>query len=57
MCRYAGRPPVATERLTALPDGKLRYRLKRRWRDGTTHTIFVPLEQASEVFRSKKSPG
>ena len=44
LCRYAGRPPVATERLSLLPDGRLRYRLKRRWRDGTTHMIFEPLE-------------
>ncbi len=34
LCRYAGRPPVATERLSMLPDGRLLYRLKRRWRDG-----------------------
>jgi hypothetical protein len=35
---------VATERLSVLPDGRLLYRLKRRWRDGTTHVIFEPLE-------------
>jgi hypothetical protein len=44
LCRYAGRPPVAAERLSVLPDGRLLYRLKRRWRDGTTHVIFEPLE-------------
>jgi len=44
LCRYAGRPPVATERLSLLPDGRLLYRLKRRWRDGTRHVIFEPLE-------------
>ena len=44
LCRYAGRPPVAAERLSVLPDGRLLYRLKRRWRDGTTHMIFEPLE-------------
>jgi len=27
-----------------LPDGRLLYRLKRRWRDGTTHVIYEPLE-------------
>jgi hypothetical protein len=43
LCRYAGRPPVATERLSRLSGGKLLYRLKRRWRDGTTHLIFEPL--------------
>lgn len=44
LCRYAGRPPVATERLSLLLDGRLLYRLKRHWRDGTTHMIFEPLE-------------
>ena len=44
LLRYAGRPPVATERLSLLPDGRLLYRLKRRWRDGASHVIFEPLE-------------
>jgi hypothetical protein len=44
LCRYTGRPPVATQRLSRLGDGRLVYRLKRRWRDGTTHVIFEPLE-------------
>jgi len=33
LSRYAGRPPVATERLSRLADGRLVYRLKRRHRD------------------------
>ncbi|NWG14819.1 MAG: transposase, partial [Acidobacteria bacterium] len=44
LARYAGRPPLATGRLSLLPDGRLLYRLKRRWRDGTTHVIYEPLE-------------
>ena len=40
--RYVARPPVATERLSRLPDGRLLYRLKRRWRDGTTAVVFEP---------------
>jgi hypothetical protein len=44
LARYAGRPPLATERLSLLPDGRILYRLKHRWRDGTTHMIFEPLE-------------
>jgi hypothetical protein len=44
LCRYTGRPPLATGRLSALPDGRLAYQLKRRWRDGTTHMLFEPLE-------------
>ena len=41
---YAGRPPLAAERLSVLRDRRLLYRLKRRWRDGTTHVIYEPLE-------------
>ncbi|MDH3438798.1 MAG: transposase [Betaproteobacteria bacterium] len=44
LCRYTARPPLATERLSLLPDGRLSYQLKRRWRDGTTHMLFEPLE-------------
>jgi hypothetical protein len=44
LCRYTGRPPLATRRLSRLRDGRLLYRLKRRWRDGTTHVVFEPLE-------------
>ena len=44
LCRYVARPPVASERLSALPDGRLCYRLKNRWRDGTTHLVLDPSE-------------
>ena len=44
LLRYASRPPLSNERLSLLPDGKLLYRLKRRWRDGTTHVIYEPME-------------
>ena len=40
LCRYAARPAVSTERLTELPDGRLLYRLKRPWRDGTSAVVF-----------------
>jgi len=39
LCRYVARPPIGIERLEALPDGRLAYRLKTRWRDGTTHIL------------------
>ena len=35
---------MATERLERLEDGRLLYRLRHRWRDGTTHVLFEPLE-------------
>jgi len=39
LCRYVARPPIAIDRLEVLPDGRLAYRLKTRWRDGTTHVL------------------
>lgn len=42
LIRYAARPAVATERLSALPDGRLLYGLKRPWRDGTSAVMFEP---------------
>jgi hypothetical protein len=44
LARYVARPPVSTQRLSRLDDGRLLYRLKHRWRDGTTHVIFEPQE-------------
>src|SRR5207244_2079916 len=40
LIHYAARPAVATERLSALPDGRLLYHLKRPWRDGTSAVVF-----------------
>jgi hypothetical protein len=37
------RPPLASERLSMLPDGRLAYQFKRPWRDGT-RVICTPLE-------------
>ena len=39
LCRYMARPPIATERLEAVPNGRLTDRLKTPWRDGTTHIL------------------
>ena len=39
LCRYVARPPIAIDRLEPLPEGRLAYRLKTRWRDGTTHVL------------------
>ena len=44
LCRYVSRPPIASERLSRLVDGRVLYRLKRRWRDGTTHVLFEPVD-------------
>jgi hypothetical protein len=42
LCRYAGRPAIAASRLELLPDGRVSYALKRRWKDGTTHVVMRP---------------
>jgi hypothetical protein len=39
LCRYVARPPLALDRLEAMTDGRLAYRLKTPWRDGTTHVV------------------
>ena len=49
LCRYVARPPVATERLSLLPDGRVAYGLRNRWRDGTTHVAFEPLDFVAKL--------
>jgi hypothetical protein len=49
LCKYVARPPLATERLTRLDDGRLCYRLKRRWRDGTTQIVLEPLDLVARL--------
>ena len=44
VCRYMGRPALASERLERLPDGRILYRLRHRWRDGTSALVFEPRE-------------
>jgi hypothetical protein len=44
LCRYLLRPPLAQDRLRLRVDGRIVVRLKRAWRDGTTHLVFEPLE-------------
>ncbi len=49
LCRYVARPPLSAQRLSRLNDGRLLYRLKRKWRDGTTHVVFQPLELVEKL--------
>ena len=44
LTRYALRGLVASERLTELPDGRLKYEFRQSWRDGTQAVLFEPLE-------------
>ena len=44
LIRYMARPAVASRRLSLLPDGRVSYRLRRAWNDGTHTLVFEPLE-------------
>jgi hypothetical protein len=44
MARYLARPPIASDRLSWMEDGRLELRLKRPWRDGTTAFAYTPHE-------------
>ncbi|MBO84243.1 MAG: hypothetical protein CL927_02700, partial [Deltaproteobacteria bacterium] len=44
LCRYIARPPLAKERVEALPGGRVRIGLKRAWSDGTTALELSRLE-------------
>ncbi|MFN2375830.1 MAG: transposase [Candidatus Binatia bacterium] len=39
LCRYAGRPALATARLESTADGRVLYRLRRPWRDRTSALV------------------
>ena len=56
LCRYVARPAIAASRLSALDDGRLLYQLKKRWRDGTTHVVFEPLEFIAKLAALVPAP-
>jgi hypothetical protein len=43
LIRYVARPPIAGERLSILPDGRVAYTFRKRWRDGSAAVVFDPL--------------
>jgi hypothetical protein len=49
LLRYGLPPAVAIDRLSGVPDGRLLYRLKRRWKDCTTHVIYELLEFMEKI--------
>jgi len=42
LCLYGARGPVAEERVSELPDGRVAYRMKRPAPDGSTHLVLTP---------------
>ena len=49
LCRYIARPPLAQERLEEHGDGRLRYRFKRPWRNGTYAVVLEPLDLVARL--------
>jgi hypothetical protein len=49
LCRYTARPPIALERMSETPEGKILYKLKTEYSDGTTHILFDPVELVEKV--------
>jgi len=49
LCRYVCRPPIAQDRLEEQPNGKLRYLLKKPWKDGTVALVLEPLDLIARV--------
>jgi len=43
LCNYGARGPLSLERLSALPDGRLAYRMKRPTATGQTHLVLHPV--------------
>ena len=56
LARYIARPPIATKRLSELPDGRIAYELRHPWRDGTTHVVFSGVELLEKLAVLTPSP-
>ena len=47
--RYLARPPIAQDRLERLGDGKVRYRFKRAFKDGSTAVDLEPFDLLARI--------
>lgn len=56
-CRYALRPPVADDRIRLTETGQVRLALRHRWRDGTTHLLFDPIELLERLPPARQAAG
>jgi hypothetical protein len=50
LCRYILSPPVSSERISRTQDGRIAYRLKRCWSDGTDVVYFSGLDFLSKLM-------
>jgi hypothetical protein len=49
LCRYITRPPIATKRLSVEGRGRVVYRHKQPFRDGSMHVILEPLDFIARI--------
>jgi hypothetical protein len=56
LVQYCARPPLAHDRLSKLPSGHYLLKLKTRWRDGTTHLRFEPIELMEKLAAQIPKP-
>jgi hypothetical protein len=49
LARYVLRPSFAEERMIRLPDGRIAYRFRRAWEDGSSHVILTPMELMAKL--------
>jgi hypothetical protein len=50
VCRYLARPALAQDRLSRLDDGRLCYRFKKPWADGTHSIVLAPCDRPAYVI-------
>ncbi len=49
LCPYVTRPPLAQDRLSVTEDGKIVYRFRRPWRNGTSAVVLDPMTFLSRL--------
>lgn len=49
LVRYMARGPIANDRITIRPDGRIEYSLKNRFSDGTTAILLDPVEFLEKI--------
>jgi hypothetical protein len=57
LCRYLLRPPLASERLEVLPDGRVKCGLRHAWSDGTTAVVMDPVDFVARLAALVPAPG
>ncbi len=56
LCNCGARGPLSLERLSALPDGRLAYRMKRASPTGETHLVLAPVAFLRPGGRARPAP-